>query len=184
VGFYPGLRVAAHVVTPGVALLATMDDLKLQRWIGEHVFTPFTSKTVTDPAVFLQRVHATRELGYWIIEEHLDPALLGVAMALAAEQRTHPRQVRGDLPRNALHAEERKIFRHLLDQHLEAGIGADAPGLAGAQQRRRLVLHQDVDHAGICVQSCDVERQRIYGVEPERRGIDDQVVAGGIGRRD
>jgi len=82
VGFYPGLRVAAHVVTPGVALLATMDDQKVQRWIGEHVFTAFTSKTVTDPKVFLQHVRAARELGYWIIEEHLDPALLGVALAV------------------------------------------------------------------------------------------------------
>ncbi|MDL9999360.1 IclR family transcriptional regulator C-terminal domain-containing protein [Variovorax sp. J22P240] len=82
VGFYPGLRVAAHVVTPGVALLATLDDNKLQRWVGEHVFTAFTSKTVTDPAVFLEHVRAARDLGYWIIEEHLDPALLGVAMAV------------------------------------------------------------------------------------------------------
>ena len=82
VGFYPGLRVAAHVVTPGVALLATLDDNKLQRWVGEHLFTAFTSKTVTDPAVFLEHVRAARDLGYWIIEEHLDPALLGVAMAV------------------------------------------------------------------------------------------------------
>ncbi|MDM0117035.1 IclR family transcriptional regulator C-terminal domain-containing protein [Variovorax sp. J22R133] len=82
VGFYPGLRVPAHVVTPGVALLATLDDNALQRWVGEHKFTAFTAKTVTDPAVFLQDVRAARELGYWIIEEHLDPALLGVAMAL------------------------------------------------------------------------------------------------------
>jgi IclR family pca regulon transcriptional regulator len=59
-----------------------LDDGKLQRWIDEHVFTAFTSKTVTDPAVFLQHVRAARELGYWIIEEHLDPALLGVAMAV------------------------------------------------------------------------------------------------------
>jgi IclR family transcriptional regulator, pca regulon regulatory protein len=82
IGFYPGLRVPAHVVTPGVALLATLDEDALQRWVSEHRFTAFTSKTVTDPAVFLQHVRAARELGYWIIEEHLDPALLGVAMAL------------------------------------------------------------------------------------------------------
>jgi IclR family transcriptional regulator, pca regulon regulatory protein len=81
-GFYPGLRVPAHVVTPGVALLATLDEETLQRWVGEHEFTAFTSKTVTDPSLFLQHVRAARELGYWIIEEHLDPALLGVAMAL------------------------------------------------------------------------------------------------------
>ncbi|MEJ8826622.1 IclR family transcriptional regulator C-terminal domain-containing protein [Variovorax humicola] len=82
VGFYPGLRVPAHVVTPGVALLSTLDDAALRRWVGEHRFTAFTSKTVTDPQQFLQHVRAARELGYWIIEEHLDPALLGVAMTL------------------------------------------------------------------------------------------------------
>jgi len=70
------------VVTPGVALLATLDEEALERWVGEHEFTAFTSKTVTDPRLFLQHVRAARELGYWIIEEHLDPALLGVAMAL------------------------------------------------------------------------------------------------------
>jgi IclR family transcriptional regulator, pca regulon regulatory protein len=60
VGFYPGLRVPAHLVTTGVAML---DDVALQRWIGEHVFTPFTSKTVTDPDEFLRHVRAARELG-------------------------------------------------------------------------------------------------------------------------
>jgi IclR family pca regulon transcriptional regulator len=85
-GFYPGLRVPAHVVTPGVALLATLEEKTLRRWVGEHVFTAFTSKTVTDPSQFLQHVRAARELGYWIIEEHLDPALLGVAMTLRNRQ--------------------------------------------------------------------------------------------------
>jgi IclR family pca regulon transcriptional regulator len=82
IGFYPGLRVPAHVVTPGVVLLATLDDDAMQRWVGEHAFTAFTAKTVTDPAVFTRHVRAARETDYWIIEEHLDPALLGVAMAL------------------------------------------------------------------------------------------------------
>lgn len=81
-GFYPGLRVQAHLVTPGVALLATLDDEALQRWVRAHEFTAFTAKTLTDPDEFLRHVRAARELGYWIIEEYLDPALLGVAMPL------------------------------------------------------------------------------------------------------
>lgn len=82
VGFYPGLRVPAHVVTPGIVLLATLEEVALQSWVSEHTFAAFTSKTVTDPSKFIQDVRAARDLGYWIIEEHLDPALLGVAMSL------------------------------------------------------------------------------------------------------
>jgi len=88
VGFYPGLRVQAHLVTPGVTLLAALGDDALQRWIGEHVFTAFTSKTVTNPNEFVRHVRAARDLGYWIVEEHLGPALLGVAMPLSDRRGT------------------------------------------------------------------------------------------------
>lgn len=79
---YPGLRVAAHLVTSGVTMLATLDDEVVQRWIAEHQFTAFTAKTVTDPGVFLANVQEARKLGYWVIEENLDTGLLGVAMAV------------------------------------------------------------------------------------------------------
>jgi IclR family pca regulon transcriptional regulator len=82
IGFYPGLRVQAHLVTPGVALLSTLDDEALQHWIRSHAFTAFTAKTVTDPDEFLRHVREARELGYSIIEEYFDPALIGIAMPL------------------------------------------------------------------------------------------------------
>jgi len=82
IGYQVGVRVPAHVVTPGVCILSTFSEEALDAWIAEHAFTSFTSHTVTDPQVFRANVHATRALDYWMTDRHLDSGLCGIAIAL------------------------------------------------------------------------------------------------------
>jgi len=82
VGYHPGARMPAHVVTPGIVMLSTWSDRVLDAWIAEHEFGSFTPQTVTDPAEFLHNVHGARTLGYWVTEAQLDPGLRGIATPL------------------------------------------------------------------------------------------------------
>jgi IclR family transcriptional regulator, pca regulon regulatory protein len=82
IGYHVGVRVPAHVVTPGIAILSTFSDDALDAWIARHEFSSFTSHTVTDPAQFRELVQAARALDYWMTHQHLDPGLSGIALAL------------------------------------------------------------------------------------------------------
>ncbi|NDY93041.1 IclR family transcriptional regulator domain-containing protein [Ideonella livida] len=80
IGFPVGARVPAHVVTPGVAILSTWAESRLQQWVAEHEFSAFTPRTTTDPEAFMTSVRQAREMGYWCTEQQLTPGLRGVAM--------------------------------------------------------------------------------------------------------
>lgn len=82
IGYQVGVRVPAHVVTPGFAVLSTFSDEALDAWIAEHEFASFTSRTIVDREQFRANVLGARELGYWMTEQHLDSGLRGVAMPL------------------------------------------------------------------------------------------------------
>lgn len=82
IGYQVGVRVPAHVVTPGFAILSTFGDAELDAWIADHEFASFTSHTVVDPAAFRANVLGARELGHWTTEAHLDSGLRGLAMPL------------------------------------------------------------------------------------------------------
>ena len=82
IGYHVGVRVAAHVVTPGVAMLSTMDDDKLAAWIAEHEFTAFTPHTTVEPARFRDNALTARALGYWVTDQQLDLGLCGIAIPL------------------------------------------------------------------------------------------------------
>src|SRR5919205_81646 len=73
---------AAHVITPGIVMLATYSDRALDAWVAEHEFGSFTPLTITDPAEFVHNVHAARALGYWVTEAQLDARLRGIAVPL------------------------------------------------------------------------------------------------------
>ena len=82
IGFHPGARVAAHVVSQGFVLLSTFDDAALAAWIAAHDFTSFTGSTPVDAARFRDSVLAARALGYWKADQHLNFGLCGLAVAL------------------------------------------------------------------------------------------------------
>lgn len=82
IGFHAGARLAAHLVTPGTVMLATLPDDALDAWIDDHEFTQFTAFGVHDKAEFRDVVLAARALDYWITEQHLELGLRGLAVAL------------------------------------------------------------------------------------------------------
>ncbi|MBI5717134.1 MAG: helix-turn-helix domain-containing protein [Burkholderiales bacterium] len=82
IGFHPGARAPAHVVTPGYVILSTFTDEALDRWIAAHEFTAFTADAVRGGAQFRENVLAARAQGYWVTEQLLDPGLRGIAVAL------------------------------------------------------------------------------------------------------
>jgi IclR family pca regulon transcriptional regulator len=82
VGFQPGARAPAHVVTPGPAILSTFDDASLDAWIAEHTFATFTAHGVADGSGFRASVRASRALGYGVAEQQLDAGLRGIALPL------------------------------------------------------------------------------------------------------
>jgi IclR family pca regulon transcriptional regulator len=79
IGYHVGARMPAHAVTPGVAILGTFDEARLDAWMAEHEFSSFTPSTVVDPARFREHVQAARALGYWITEAQVEPGLSGIA---------------------------------------------------------------------------------------------------------
>lgn len=82
IGYSVGVRVPAHVVTPGYAILATFDDAALDAWIAAHPFTSFTARSVTDPKQFRAQVEQARTLGYAQTDQQLDPGLRGMSVPL------------------------------------------------------------------------------------------------------
>ena len=82
IGFHPGARAPAHVVSPGIVLLSTWKNSALTKWISSHDFAAFTSSTVTDGGAFFELVNRAREQGHWITAGQLDAGLTGVAVPL------------------------------------------------------------------------------------------------------
>jgi IclR family pca regulon transcriptional regulator len=82
IGYGVGVRIPAHVVTPGFVVLATLDDAAFEQWLDEHDFVSFTPHTVVSKATFRAQVRQARALGYWHTEQQLDAGLRGVAVAL------------------------------------------------------------------------------------------------------
>lgn len=82
IGFHAGDRVPAHVVSPGVVLLSTLDDAALAGWLAEHTFGSYTSATPLQPEVFGEHVRQARLQGYWTSAGQLDRGLSGLAVAL------------------------------------------------------------------------------------------------------
>ena len=82
IGFHPGARVPAHVVSQGLAILSTYDDARLDPWLAAHDFASFTGFTVVDPAAFRDNVLTARRLGYWQADQYLNFGLCGLALPL------------------------------------------------------------------------------------------------------
>jgi IclR family pca regulon transcriptional regulator len=82
IGYPVGMRVPAHVVTPGVVILSTWSDDALDAWIAAHEFVAFTARSVTDPKRFRAHVLEARAQGYWHTEQQLDGGLRGMSVPL------------------------------------------------------------------------------------------------------
>ena len=82
IGFHPGARVPAHVVSQGFVLLSTFDDDALSAWIAQHDFVEYTGSDSVDAERFREAVVTARALGYWKADQHLNFGLCGLAVPL------------------------------------------------------------------------------------------------------
>jgi IclR family pca regulon transcriptional regulator len=82
IGFHVGARVPAHVVSPGYVILATWSKARLDAWTEAHDFGKFTPHTITEAARLRDSVARARDLGFWLVDQHLDIGLGGIAVAL------------------------------------------------------------------------------------------------------
>lgn len=126
VGFQPGARAPAHVVTPGPTILSTYDDDMLDEWIAEHAFASFTPQGITTGARFRKTVLAARVLGYGVAEQQLDAGLRGIAVALKNRKGVCVGAVGMTLP--------------VTIETAEAAIGRVLPALQEAAQALRPIL--------------------------------------------
>jgi IclR family pca regulon transcriptional regulator len=82
IGFHPGARTPAHVVSPGFAILSTFPRARLEAWMAAHDFSRFTANTITDLDEFRETVAATARAGYSFVNQYIDVGLGGIAAAL------------------------------------------------------------------------------------------------------
>lgn len=80
IGFAVSARVAAHLVTPGIAMLSTFTVPALEAWVAAHEFNAFTPNSAVNAQQFSQIVAAARHQGYWTSEGLLTLGLRGIAM--------------------------------------------------------------------------------------------------------
>jgi IclR family pca regulon transcriptional regulator len=82
IGFYAGARVPAHVVGAGPAILSTLSDENLKKWLSEHEFAIFNTSAVLTTKKFEKVVISARKTNYCISVGNLDQGLTGVAVPL------------------------------------------------------------------------------------------------------
>jgi IclR family pca regulon transcriptional regulator len=82
IGFQPGARVPAHVVSTGFVILSTFSADRLDAWMAGREFARFTPLTITDPEAIRESIAAARRLGYWLADQYIDTGLGGIAVAL------------------------------------------------------------------------------------------------------
>lgn len=86
IGFQPGARVPAHVVSVGYACLSTFEPAALEAWLEGYRFDIFTQYTVTSRDRFRAAVMKAGRLGHAAIDQQLDLGLRGVAVPLRDRQ--------------------------------------------------------------------------------------------------
>jgi len=82
IGFHPGARTPAHVVSPGFAILSTFPRARLDAWMAAHDFSRFTANTITDLGAFRDTVDVAARAGYSFVNQYIDVGLGGIAAAL------------------------------------------------------------------------------------------------------
>jgi IclR family pca regulon transcriptional regulator len=82
IGFHLGARAPAHVVSPGIVILSTWPDSKIEAWIAAHDFAKFTPQTLTEAGTFRDAVHSARRSGHAHVDQHIDVGLAGLAVPL------------------------------------------------------------------------------------------------------
>ncbi len=80
--FQVGARVPAHVVSPGIAILAAMSPADFDAWLDGHDFVTFTRHTMADAKALRAEVARARADGFAVLSEQLELGFHGLAVAL------------------------------------------------------------------------------------------------------
>jgi len=82
IGFHAGARIAAHCTSAGHAMLAYLDDARFNEWVKGHIFSRFTSQTITDQDEFLKVIDVVRQNGFALVDQYANIGLSGLAVPL------------------------------------------------------------------------------------------------------
>lgn len=88
-GYVIGARVQAQVTAAGMLLLALSEPALVDEWLANHQLKPYTTHTVTDPAVLRAEIVRIRAQRWCISEQQLELDMRGIAVPLI--------DLRGDL---------------------------------------------------------------------------------------
>ena len=81
-GFVLGARVVSHVTAAGLLLMSLRPPEEVRAWLAERELPAFTPYTVTDKAVFLERLATFKRQGWGLSERQLDLDCRGIAVPL------------------------------------------------------------------------------------------------------
>ena len=82
IGFHAGARISAHCSSAGHAMLAYLEKSRFEGWIRSHIFSRFTSQTITDPEEFVKVIQVVRQNGYAFVDQYANIGLSGLAVPL------------------------------------------------------------------------------------------------------
>ena len=77
-----GARVVSHVTAAGLLLMSLRPPEEVRAWLAERELPAFTPYTVTDKAVFLERLATFKRQGWGLSERQLDLDCRGIAVPL------------------------------------------------------------------------------------------------------
>lgn len=77
-----GTHLPAHATSMGRVLLAGLSDAALDAWLATTRLESFTAATTTDPANLREKVMQARRDGYVVLQDELEPGLIGIAVPL------------------------------------------------------------------------------------------------------
>ncbi|MBC2667589.1 IclR family transcriptional regulator [Novosphingobium piscinae] len=81
----PGTRTPFHCLAGGKAMLAALDDARLDALLGELELARFTANTVTDEAALRREIAEIRKAGVAFTRDEYTPGISGVGVALRRE---------------------------------------------------------------------------------------------------
>ncbi len=81
-GFVLGARVVSHVTAAGLLLMSLRPPEEVRAWLAARELPAFTPYTVTDKAVFLERLTTFKRQGWGLSERQLDLDCRGIAVPL------------------------------------------------------------------------------------------------------
>lgn len=81
-GYLVGARIEAQLSTAGVAILAAMDEARLDHWLAEKSLRAFTPYTLASHAALRDELLRFRRQGWAMLEQQLELNFRGIAVPL------------------------------------------------------------------------------------------------------